>query len=196
MKDLRDDPWTTVAGITISGREDYWDESGERGKITSATEREARNILVFSFDGGQLTLRPSGTEPKLKFYVQTERGSGKLGAQAWADQISEWVYNDILRLLGHELAREFASLPDVIPLDSKLEMEHVVVPQLRQLLVEEGREPSYASDWFKEKVRALVPGASAALIAAQVLRTTSRVWDPAEVERLEPVLVLLERQQP
>jgi phosphoglucomutase/phosphomannomutase len=191
MKQLREAPLTTLAGLEVEKVINYWDED-ERGKIRSQTEREARNILVFEFAGGRVTLRPSGTEPKLKFYVQTAQPADGRSAQAWADELSDLVYGDILRVLGHELAPEFAALPDVIALDSKLAMQDSVVPGLRQLLLDEGRDPEFAAAWLKERVGELVPGESAGGVAVEVLRSVSKLWTDDEIARLEAVLSLLE----
>jgi hypothetical protein len=188
MEDLRSQPWHEIAGLAVEQSSDYWNEE-EWGAIGSSTEREARNILTFSFAGGRLTLRPSGTEPKLKFYVSTTQpGPGGVGAQVWADQISDWVYTDILRLLGHTLAPQYVSLPDVIPLDSKLEMQDGLVPEVRRLLFEEGRSPELAADWVRERIKGLVPGESASQIAARVLRASGQQWAKDEVTVLEEVL--------
>jgi phosphoglucomutase/phosphomannomutase len=186
MDELRAKPPTVLAGLDVT-TDDYWDEQ-RRGPIRSATEREARNVLVFSFDGGRITLRPSGTEPKLKFYVQTASGNGDTGAQAWADEISEALYGEVLRMLGHELAPEFASLPDVISLNAKLEMQDEVVPHLRGIITTE--DAGFVAAWLRERVKPLVPGESASQIAAEVLRSTSRLWPTEEANRLDAVLTI------
>jgi phosphoglucomutase len=186
MDDLRAKPLDTLAGLEVT-TDDYWDED-RRGEIRSATEREARNVLVFGFDGGRITLRPSGTEPKLKFYVQTARGTGDKAAQAWADEISEALYGEILRMLGHELAPEFAALPDVISLNAKLELQDEVVPHLRSIITTE--DAGFVAAWLRERVKALVPGESAGQIAAEVLRSTARLWPAEEANRLDAVLTI------
>ena len=49
---------------------DHWDEAAF-GAIRSATDRSARNFVRLEYEDGVLiSARPSGTEPKIKFYVE------------------------------------------------------------------------------------------------------------------------------
>lgn len=69
MKRLRD--FDAVAGVFdgLTGAVDYDDD-------TAATGLPKANALKFQFaDGARLIVRPSGTEPKVKFYVSARAGS-------------------------------------------------------------------------------------------------------------------------
>lgn len=68
---LRADPPGEIGGVEVTGVEDLTDTSGWRGPHRSGTDRAARDVLVFHLAGGRrVVLRPSGTEPKNKLYVE------------------------------------------------------------------------------------------------------------------------------
>ncbi|HXH74322.1 MAG TPA: phospho-sugar mutase [Bacteriovoracaceae bacterium] len=69
MEYFRNYPETQFAGESISSREDY-----EKG-----INLPKSNVLSFTFAGGnKLFLRPSGTEPKIKFYTMVRETQGSL----------------------------------------------------------------------------------------------------------------------
>ncbi|OLN23776.1 phosphoglucomutase [Domibacillus antri] len=68
---LREQPPADIAGITVSSIEDY--QTGERTIVTTnaveTIELPSSNVLkYFLEDGTWVCARPSGTEPKVKFY--------------------------------------------------------------------------------------------------------------------------------
>jgi phosphoglucomutase len=71
---LRSNPPTAVGGLPVAGFEDLRDENGRMGPFKGETDRAARNFLIFRLAGdgieGKVCLRPSGTEPKAKAYVE------------------------------------------------------------------------------------------------------------------------------
>ncbi|MBY0526590.1 MAG: phospho-sugar mutase [Gemmataceae bacterium] len=68
---LRRTPFTSIGGVEVTGFEDLRDEQGRLGPFKGATDRAARNFLLFKMgDRARLALRPSGTEPKAKAYVE------------------------------------------------------------------------------------------------------------------------------
>jgi phosphoglucomutase len=68
---LRKTPPTEVAGLQVTAFEDLRREDCWLGPIKGATDYAARNFLVFHFgQRARLALRPSGTEPKAKLYVE------------------------------------------------------------------------------------------------------------------------------
>ena len=71
MKSLRTAPPANIAGVDVVVRKDYQDGSavdcatGNVGKM----ELSGSNVLRFELaDGTTILVRPSGTEPKIKFY--------------------------------------------------------------------------------------------------------------------------------
>ena len=69
MAGLRENPPTEIAGYRVIGQYDYLTgEKKENGAITP-TGLPKSNVLQFKLeDGSYVTARPSGTEPKIKFY--------------------------------------------------------------------------------------------------------------------------------
>ncbi len=102
---LRTAPPAEIGGLAVTGFEDLRDEDGK--PILCETDRAARNFLIFRLgDRGRLALRPSGTEPKAKTYIEVctlPRTPGMADA-AWRRQC-----RDADALLKH-LGDEFLSL--------------------------------------------------------------------------------------
>jgi phosphoglucomutase/phosphomannomutase len=82
---LRAAPPTTFAGRQVVSFTDHRDPSGRFGPTKSASDAASRNVLVLQLaagpfdDGARVALRPSGTEPKLKVYLEVR---GKPGLDA------------------------------------------------------------------------------------------------------------------
>ena len=76
MAGLRANPPATIAGLPVVEIRDY--KTGQihdfkTGK-TSATGLESSNVLQFILeDGSKISARPSGTEPKIKFYFSVRQ---------------------------------------------------------------------------------------------------------------------------
>jgi phosphoglucomutase/phosphomannomutase len=68
---LRNSPPKEISGLPVTAFEDLRDERGRLGPIKGATDRAARNFLLFRLgERARIALRPSGTEPKAKAYVE------------------------------------------------------------------------------------------------------------------------------
>lgn len=103
MQYFRDNWNQSIAGLKIAQFSDYQSLeqtdiiSGEKSKI----DMTASNVLSFVFESGdQLFLRPSGTEPKIKFYtmVQVKEGSlveKKEQAQKTIEEIEAFIHQTI-----------------------------------------------------------------------------------------------------
>jgi phosphoglucomutase len=68
---LRAAPPRKIAGLDVTEFEDLLDEEGRLGPLKGATDRASRSVLIFRLgERARLALRPSGTEPKAKCYVE------------------------------------------------------------------------------------------------------------------------------
>jgi phosphoglucomutase len=68
---LRQSPPQSLGGLAVTGFEDLQDENGWMGPFKGATDRAARNFLIFQLgEHARVALRPSGTEPKAKAYIE------------------------------------------------------------------------------------------------------------------------------
>jgi phosphoglucomutase len=102
---LRQSPPRNVGGLVVTGFEDLRDEDGRMGPIKGATDAAARNFLIFRLgDVAKVVLRPSGTEPKAKGYLEVRSAPWKPGvsAEAWdaacreVDAVAQRIASDFL----------------------------------------------------------------------------------------------------
>ncbi|QQY83883.1 phospho-sugar mutase [Tamlana sp. s12] len=72
MVDARENPLAIINGSKVVKIEDY-DLSEAKNMLTGETSKidipKSNVIIYYTEDGSQVALRPSGTEPKIKFYV-------------------------------------------------------------------------------------------------------------------------------
>jgi phosphoglucomutase/phosphomannomutase len=71
---LRRNPPKRIGGLKVVSVEDLQDEGGKMGPFKGDTDKAARNFLIFRLTGdgieAKVCLRPSGTEPKAKAYME------------------------------------------------------------------------------------------------------------------------------
>lgn len=78
LERLRDAPPETFAGFAVTSFVDHRDPSGVHGPIRAASDYAARNVLAMTLENGaRVIFRPSGTEPKLKVYLEASAGPGE-----------------------------------------------------------------------------------------------------------------------
>jgi phosphoglucomutase len=101
MDTLRKEPPGTVAGIRVSTIADI--ETGEihdarTGRVTGRYDLPASNVVILTLeDGTRVIARPSGTEPKIKFYILVREPADNLTqARARANAKIEAIKADIL----------------------------------------------------------------------------------------------------
>ncbi|MBT4262796.1 MAG: phospho-sugar mutase [Deltaproteobacteria bacterium] len=80
MESLRNSPPARIAGIEVVTVRDYLKmeiQDRRTGEVTGETQQPRSNVLAFYMaDGSRITARPSGTEPKIKFYFNL-KGTGE-----------------------------------------------------------------------------------------------------------------------
>ena len=83
LKTYRNNPPTEIAGSSVICIEDY-KTSLSKNLLTgssSAIQIPKSNVLIFyTEDGSKIAVRPSGTEPKIKFYISVN-GKNEEGLQ-------------------------------------------------------------------------------------------------------------------
>jgi phosphoglucomutase len=148
---------------------DHQDEKGIHGPFKSDTDRIARNVLVFQLENGaSVTIRPSGTEPKIKIYIQTP--SNPLGEDAdrekllrriaEVDCMSQHIANDfikqILSVISVMLPDYALRISDLVPLDKRIEFVSEFLPGLEiraKALIENETSKEEISKWINARLR-------------------------------------------
>jgi phosphoglucomutase/phosphomannomutase len=165
----------TLGGRAVRKVVDYWNEDSF-GKLQSKTDELSRNVLQFFLDGFIVTVRPSGTEPKLKFYCQLLRpeepqdrtaGTVLRGMELIRDlterveTMGRAVYQELLARLDLHLGEPALLLPDLVDVGRKQEFERKTVPQLREAIAQ-GRFTNLDQllDWLRGEVASMTPGAN------------------------------------
>lgn len=83
LDQLRKTPLEEIGGLPVTAFEDLRDENGRMGPIKGSTDAASRNVLIFRLgDRGRVALRPSGTEPKAKAYIEVSSPPCPAGASA------------------------------------------------------------------------------------------------------------------
>lgn len=114
----------------VTGFKDYWD--GEPFK--SDSDKVSRNVLTFNFEAKddiqtiKLTVRPSGTEPKIKFYIEVgvkpDQQMSKEQSMEIADQIrvdlEKFVLKYSYKIIGYDLPDRAFLLFWMLPARDKL----------------------------------------------------------------------------
>ncbi|HBM70784.1 MAG TPA: phosphoglucomutase, partial [Firmicutes bacterium] len=101
MKELHESPLTSLAGLKVKSIEDYLHDviTFDDGTTKKIEGLPVSDVLKYRFeDGSTLAIRPSGTEPKVKFYIET-KGKTSEGLDIKAKSI----YAGIMNRLGLEV---------------------------------------------------------------------------------------------
>jgi len=157
---LREDPPTSVNGRNVEALHDRQDPAGVFGEILSDTDRASRDVLVFALEGGaRLILRPSGTEPKNKSYLEmaapppgpdattgdVEAALARLDREAEA--LLDWWEVDLLRRAGLDFPSYALRFSGLIPLDKKMHFTGTLDPEIRRRL--RGDSPEAVTAWLR-----------------------------------------------
>ena len=142
---LRQQPPTAVAGWEVTQHVDHWDETGRHGRFLSETDRASRNVLVFGLENGaRVVVRPSGTEPKNKVYIEVPappvgRQAGrealarcKADTDAVAQRIADDFTRQMLALINVHLPDYGLRISGLVPLDKRLDFVEHFIPGLEE----------------------------------------------------------------
>ena len=77
MKEIRENPPAAFGGYAVTSSSDLNDP--EKSGLPKS------NVLCFTLDGGWVTIRPSGTEPKIKYYIGVQGEDEAAAAAMLAD---------------------------------------------------------------------------------------------------------------
>ncbi|MDD6832674.1 MAG: phospho-sugar mutase [bacterium] len=92
MKNFRENPQKEIAGSPVVKIKDYQlleEKNVTTGEITKLDMPCTSNVLqYYTADGTKVSIRPSGTEPKIKFYIEVH---DKLDSAANYDAKNDWA---------------------------------------------------------------------------------------------------------
>lgn len=155
---LRRDPPTTIGGRTVSAFQDRQDPRGPFGPTLSETDRASRDVLVWELGpDARIILRPSGTEPKNKIYVEVAGVPGAdLDAEiqrvdAEAGRLAEDFTLLMLARVGLSLPRWALRVSDLVSVEHKLHFAGRVMPGLLERIAAEDAE---AGRWLDQQIAA------------------------------------------
>ncbi len=102
MEDFRATPPTEIAGSKVVCVKDYKTlKQTADGKVTDIVMPTTANVLQwFTEDGMKISVRPSGTEPKIKFYCEVPVAGQFDGDYAAATAKADARIADIKKSLG------------------------------------------------------------------------------------------------
>ena len=175
--ELRANPPTEIGGRKVVRVVDYFDEQAF-GPFVSNTDRAGRNLMTYFFEGGlKATIRPSGTEPKNKIYL--EMPSEPLGADATDEEFfaqkksvddgvvefSNAFLELMLEIVGIRVPGYALEVSDLVSLHNKSHFGEVFAPGLleRAKLVDAGSATEESvQEWIDDSLNAY--GADARLL--------------------------------
>lgn len=190
MESLRSSPPTEIDGVVVTSVIDRQDP--DRGVPITPTEQMGRNMLSFVLaDDSRVIVRPSGTEPKLKLYVEITRETTDAPGTV-REQLLVRAKSRVDAMILMMMDRIDVTLPpwaldisDRVNLDTKIVWSNQLVPALLQQLEE---APDEAAFWLKSRLdadgRALLRPGIASLIRGLGFEhpTLWACFDPSETE--------------
>jgi phosphoglucomutase len=139
MDVLRATPPAEIRGARLRGVTDYHDTNAF-GPFVSNTDRDSRNQIILQYSEQlQITIRPSGTEPKLKFYFEKSAGTPanrealpqiKSSEKAFVRAAIFEFVDGLLRAIGISLARPGFGISSLVSLENKLDFVERFLPEL------------------------------------------------------------------
>jgi hypothetical protein len=167
---LRENPPQTVGGRGVLSVTDYWDEE-KFGPFVSNTDRFGRNLMTYHVEGGiKATIRPSGTEPKNKIYI--EKASEPVGVdasdavfQAARDKVDREVRDfsnaflkTMLALVDVHLPAFALEISDLVSIDNKRRFAEEFTPALERRAAGSGSDQELNA-WIDSQLKGYGPDA-------------------------------------
>ena len=154
MAALRQNPPPRLADRRVERTIDYWDE-GVHGPIKSGTDRASRNVVAFYFEQGlKITARPSGTEPKLKIYVEAG-GQVERGARATIDELvaeaTLQMAEHLLGTLNLRVPRSALALSQLVSVENRIDFAERFLAELRARLAD-GVDGAALGQWLDQRL--------------------------------------------
>jgi hypothetical protein len=158
MASFRENPPDLIGDWAVLNFADRQDENEVFGPVCSDTDKASRNVLVFTLEkGARLTLRPSGTEPRCKIYVETSAEVGgdvqlltrRLTVEARA--LSRAFTQTMLHRIGIHLPDWALEISDLVSIEERVQWADELLPALIEQL-EVNREG--AEGWLKARLDA------------------------------------------
>ena len=103
MDNFRANPPKEIGGSAVSLTKDYktLKATDAKGNVTALDMPETSNVLqYFTEDGTKISVRPSGTEPKIKFYIEVKGEMGCPKCYTSADAEAEKKVEAVRKSLG------------------------------------------------------------------------------------------------
>lgn len=103
MDNFRANPPKEIGGSVVSLIKDYktLELTDAQGNVSKLDMPETSNVLqYFTVDGTKISVRPSGTEPKIKFYIEVKGEMGCPKCYASADAEAEKKVEAVRKSLG------------------------------------------------------------------------------------------------
>jgi len=142
---LRGNPPASIGGLKVLETVDHQDPKGIHGPWVSETDGLARNVLAFRLEkDARIIVRPSGTEPKSKTYVEVRSaplgpGAGKdvlqkvkLEVSELAMRIADDLTNQMLAVVGLKLPSYALRISGLVPLDKRIAFGGEFLPSLEE----------------------------------------------------------------
>lgn len=135
---FRAEPPAQIGGIPVTAFRDRRDPQGPFGRIVSQTDASSRDVLVFELgESARVILRPSGTEPKTKVYVEVRGLSGvddlaaeKARVDTEAERLAEAFVDEMLRRVGLSLPPFAHAVSDLVAIEAKIAFGTDILPAL------------------------------------------------------------------
>ena len=165
MDRLRHQPPQVVEGRALRRASDFWDER-RGGAIRSETDRSSRNFLQLEYDNDlHVAARPSGTEPKIKFYVEqifdptpAWTGAGFATARKEMEDKARNLMlafvDQVLQLIDIHLPRPALLLSSLVSFDNRIDFGTRFLAELEAQLWSTRREAADGlAAWIDERLR-------------------------------------------